>query len=67
MCFNVNDCQVKLHGMEVLLQLESRLQSIDVASKYLDADSELSHELEQLILERVSHIPLILQSVLLNV
>jgi hypothetical protein len=42
--------------MEGLLQLESRFQSYDTASKMqmIDANSELSSQLEQLTLERVS-------------
>jgi hypothetical protein len=58
MSCNVNDCQVKLQGMEELLRLESRFQPYDITSKNqkIDTVSELSHEVEQLILERVSDI-----------
>jgi hypothetical protein len=56
MCCNVNDCQVKLQGIEGLLQLEIGFQPYDVASKNhnIDANSELSSQLKQLTLERVS-------------
>jgi hypothetical protein len=56
MCCNVNDCQVKLQGIEGLLQLESRFQPYDIASKNhtIDENSELSFQLKQLTLERVS-------------
>jgi redox-regulated HSP33 family molecular chaperone len=49
--------------MEGLLQLESRFQPYDIASKNrkIDADSELCHELEQMTLERVSDIKFIFQ------
>jgi hypothetical protein len=68
MCCNVNDCQVKLQGIEGLLQLESRFQPYDITSKNrkIDADSELCRELEQMTLERVSDIKFIFQSVLVN-
>ncbi|PNF23528.1 hypothetical protein B7P43_G05592 [Cryptotermes secundus] len=58
MCCNANDCQVKLQGMEGLLQLESRFQPYDIASKNrkIDADSERCHELEQMTLERSARI-----------
>lgn len=67
-CCNVNDCQVKLQGMEGLLQLESGFQPYEIASKNrkIDADSELCHELEQMAFERVSDIKFIFQSVLVN-
>jgi hypothetical protein len=56
MCCNVNDCQVKLQGIEGLLQLESRFQPYDIASKNhnIDENSELTSQLKQLTLERVS-------------
>jgi hypothetical protein len=68
MCCNVNDCQVKLQGMEGLLHLESRFQPYDITSKNekTDADSELCHELKQLTLQRVSDLKFIFQSVFVN-
>lgn len=56
MCCNVNDSQVKLQGIEGLLQLESRFQPYDITSKNHNTDesSELSSQLERLTLERVS-------------
>jgi hypothetical protein len=57
-CSNVNDCQVKLQGIEGLLQLESRFQTHDVASKNqkIDSDSPFSHKFQQLTYEKVSGI-----------
>ncbi|KDR18757.1 hypothetical protein L798_06435 [Zootermopsis nevadensis] len=54
MCCNVNDSQVKLQGIEGLLQLESRFQPYDITSKNhnTDENSELSSQLERLTLER---------------
>jgi hypothetical protein len=59
---------VKLQGMEGLLQLESRFQPYDIASKdrKINTDSKISHEFEQMTLERVSGIKFIFQTVLVN-
>ncbi|PSN52180.1 hypothetical protein C0J52_06084 [Blattella germanica] len=53
MCCNKNDCQVKLHGMEALLQLDTRSQGdkIVVKEPKLEKDVEIVSLLEQLNLE----------------
>lgn len=57
MCCNVNDCQVKLQGIEGVLQLESRFQPHDIACKKQEtaADLEIMSQLKQLTLDRVSY------------
>jgi hypothetical protein len=57
MCGNLNDCQVKLQGIEFLLHLESRFQPHDIACKKQEmaADSEIVSTLKHLTLERVSN------------
>jgi len=57
MCGNLNDCQVKLQGIEFLLQLESRFQPYDNACKKQEmaAGSEIISTLKHLTLDRVSN------------
>ena len=57
MCGNLNDCQVKLQGIEFLLQLGSRFQPYDIACKKQEmaADSEVLSTLKHLTLDRVSN------------
>ncbi|KAJ4441506.1 hypothetical protein ANN_11362 [Periplaneta americana] len=53
MCCNVDDCQVKLQGIQFLLQLECRYQQYDAARKVQESaiDKELSSRLKQLTLD----------------
>jgi hypothetical protein len=57
MCGSLNDCQVKLQGIEFLLQLESRFQPYDIACKKqeMTADSEIMSMLKHLTVDRVSY------------
>ena len=57
MCAKLNDCQVKLQGIEFLLHLESRFQPYDIACKKQEmaADSEIISTLKHLTLDRVSN------------